>query len=759
MAVTLGTAYVSIKADTTRLLADMSGIKRQISGQVAGFTRMGNAGKKATKKIRGGFVGALKSALSLQRVMNRIAFIATVGLAYGFARALSGAFKSSIKYAIDFEKQMANIYTMLDKSDKKFKEFLSTGVEISAAAFGESSETLTKGLYDILSASVPVIQSLFVLETAAKAGAAGMSDTKTAADAITSVLNAYQLSAGKAADVSDWLFSVVKEGKLTFADLAQNLGKVISSAAIGGLSLEELGASIATMTRQGIKPREAMTALNRLILSFIKPTTQASKVAEKYGMVLNANTLKVLGLTGVIKKLRKASKEELAILGTTVRAFKGLAAGVVDSTGQLEDLEEITYRTGSTQDAYNEIAETTAFKMNRAREQTKLFGKELGEGLLPGLGIAAEYMANLFKSGEQKELEGTLASLNNFIKKIAFMTDDVIASQKQHSIEAIDALETTIGLNAMDIGQLETKHKNYLKLIETGRMTVEQAYGYTNALTEQIAKQKAENEEEKKWLRFHKDRVLAIDAEKKARKKLADATEIVGQREALEELLKVQREWLRTAEANGKGQVKAMKDLMDTYKDYKELLIEVGDAGSEVAAIGTAIALLDKKMREFGETTEETKDIVIEAIITWQEAIKDYAIEIEDVMEAAISSIGGAWTDLWGDIASGQNMMKKNWADYLKSIVDSFISAIGRMTVELLAFMALKAIAGLFGSPSAFFPTPTGAPIGFFPTPTGTLGGGGSSPVINNSVNASFSRRDMGFIVNEGSRYNNNTRL
>ena len=89
-----------------------------------------------------------------------------------------------------------------------------------AVEFGESTEALTNGLYDILSASIPAEKALDVLTVAVKAAKAGMTDTATAADAITTVLNSYGLSAGRAQDVSDLLFTVVKRGKLTFADLS-----------------------------------------------------------------------------------------------------------------------------------------------------------------------------------------------------------------------------------------------------------------------------------------------------------------------------------------------------------------------------------------------------------------------------------------------------------------------------------------------------------------------------------------------------------
>ena len=90
------------------------------------------------------------------------------------------------KVYADFEQQMANVATMLDKPAEHMDAF-KKGIRAMAVEFGESTETLAGGLYDILSASIPAEKALDVLSVAVRAAKAGMTDTKTAADAITTV--------------------------------------------------------------------------------------------------------------------------------------------------------------------------------------------------------------------------------------------------------------------------------------------------------------------------------------------------------------------------------------------------------------------------------------------------------------------------------------------------------------------------------------------------------------------------------------------
>ncbi|GAG95650.1 unnamed protein product, partial [marine sediment metagenome] len=145
--------------------------------------------------------------------------------------------------AADFETQLANVSTMLDESAMRILPEYRKGLQALSVEFGESTQTLSKGLYDILSASIPPAEALGVLEVSAKAAAAGITDTGVAADAITTILNSYGMSADQAGMVSDKLFAIVKEGKTTFAELAPSIGKVAATASMAGLSFDDLGAT------------------------------------------------------------------------------------------------------------------------------------------------------------------------------------------------------------------------------------------------------------------------------------------------------------------------------------------------------------------------------------------------------------------------------------------------------------------------------------------------------------------------------------
>lgn len=288
---------------------------------------------------------------------------------------------SSVKEFAAFEMGLANVSTMLDDSTMKYMPAYEKQLKKMAREFGQSTGTLSKGLYDILSASISADKAIKVLRVSSKAAIAGLTDTGTAADALTTILNSYGLEAEQVSKVSDILFATVKAGKITFGELAGSIGKVSSLAAAVGLDFTEVSAAISTMTRAGVQSDIAMTALKAMLTAFLKPQGDAIIVAEKYGLVLNANTLKTIGLTGVMAKLTEATNEDVAAIFPNVRALTGVAALRGNLTGLIEDQEQALNSLGMQEKAYHKIADTTGTKLKMLAEDWKALKVATGEYL------------------------------------------------------------------------------------------------------------------------------------------------------------------------------------------------------------------------------------------------------------------------------------------------------------------------------------------------------------------------------------------
>lgn len=308
-------------------------------------------------------------------------------LAFSRAATVAGVAVAgmSVKAFATFEKQMANVSTMLDKNTMKYMPEFTKGIKQMAVQFGEGTDTLSKGLYDILSASVAPAEAMNVLGASVKAAKAGMTDTAVAADAITTILNSYQMSADKAGKVSDILFAIVKRGKTTFAELAPNIGKVAAIASVAGLSFEEVGAALATMTRAGLQTELATTSLRGIINAFLKPTKESAEAAKAFGIELNSATLQSIGLTGVLEKLSAVNADQLAKIMPNVRALAGFAASLKQASGQASDLKLMLKSTGMTQEAFGKATNTLSYSLNQSWQMIKIIGVNLGSILAPAV--------------------------------------------------------------------------------------------------------------------------------------------------------------------------------------------------------------------------------------------------------------------------------------------------------------------------------------------------------------------------------------
>ena len=327
-----------------------------------------------------------KGLNSVQRSMNRFA-----GRMAVFSRRMAGMAAliglpmiGAMRAFAAFEKQMAEVSTMLDKPGQHMKQF-SAAVQGMSMRFGESTETLAKGLYQILSATIDASQALHVLNASAKAAIAGLSDTTTAADLITTVLNSYNMAAGEATKVSDILFATIKRGKTTFAELAQFLGKLTAVSAEVGVAFEEVTATIALLTRNGVQTEVAVTAIRQALASLLKPAKQSADEFERiFGMAMSPEAIQQMGgLPGFLKKLSERSGKEIAKMFPNVRALMGILPAASNNAELQKDVKEMQQSAGATEEAYNKMANTLSFQLRRLKKSFVVFLQTLGEAFMP----------------------------------------------------------------------------------------------------------------------------------------------------------------------------------------------------------------------------------------------------------------------------------------------------------------------------------------------------------------------------------------
>lgn len=211
------------------------------------------------KSLEDGFKKAGQAAV----VMGQIAGKAFDALKVG-ALGLTAAIAGSVREFAAFNVGMARAWTMMDTGVQGFREMRSSVVDLSAE-LGVAKDQLSSGLYQALSAGVPKDNVLDFLRTAAKVSVADGSTIETAVDGITTVLNAWGMEAARTDEVTDKMFKTVANGKTTFGQLAASISQAAPVAASMGVSVDELLASVATLTKQGVPTATAMVQIRNAL--------------------------------------------------------------------------------------------------------------------------------------------------------------------------------------------------------------------------------------------------------------------------------------------------------------------------------------------------------------------------------------------------------------------------------------------------------------------------------------------------------------
>lgn len=180
--------------DGDKIAAELNKIQAETTETVTGL----NAVDTALKNTGGSSNNLLKTAFTFNQIQQSV-----VGL--------TSAMSPFIDEFIELDKNIKNIGTL---GRKDFEEFSAISLKLAADIPGTAAD-MANGIYQAISAGAQgTAQEIgqFV-EVAAKAGVAGLSDTTTAVNGLTSVLNAYGRSYDEANEVADTFFAGIKLGK------------------------------------------------------------------------------------------------------------------------------------------------------------------------------------------------------------------------------------------------------------------------------------------------------------------------------------------------------------------------------------------------------------------------------------------------------------------------------------------------------------------------------------------------------------------
>lgn len=318
----------------------------------------------------------------------------------GIATALAAAGREAFRFARDFESHMREVTTISDKVSTHLDGYKAKIIDLSATVPVAATESAS-ALYQIVSAGHDGADGMTLLETAARAAVAGVTETATAADGITSILNAYQKSASEAENVSDMMFTAVRLGKTTFGELAAYIAQVTPTAAAYGVEMDQVLAAIATLTKSGVPTAQAVTRIRQAIVA-------TSKVLGD-GAFDNRSLQEALT---EVAAMAGGSESKLRALVPEIEAVNGvLGLTGINAETAAAHLDEMTRAGGATQKAFEQ-------QMKDANKQIELLKNNLlatfygmGDAALDAVGGLAEMLNEAFATGAMDKMIATVGTL------------------------------------------------------------------------------------------------------------------------------------------------------------------------------------------------------------------------------------------------------------------------------------------------------------------------------------------------------------
>ncbi|SFS30819.1 phage tail tape measure protein [Lutibacter maritimus] len=315
--------------------------------------------------LRQGALDAVNIVQGLGSTISKINPFAA--LTVGAITAMTIIADSAYKMSREFETAMKEVETISEATQKNYDKIAKSVFELSNISTDKPAQ-LAKAYYQIVSAGYDGAKGLKLLEVATKAATGGITDTETAADGLTTILNAFKLEAEESEAVADAMFQTVKLGKTTFSELAANMATVAPIAAASNISYQEILASIASLTKQGVPTAQAMTQIRQAIIGANQALgdgwSNAMSLQEAFQLIYEKADGSQVGVQKLVGSVEAVS----AILGIAGKNAEGAA----------KDFEALSNSAGESEKAFSKMVGTN-------ENQWKLFSNNI-KGSLEGIG-------------------------------------------------------------------------------------------------------------------------------------------------------------------------------------------------------------------------------------------------------------------------------------------------------------------------------------------------------------------------------------
>ncbi|GEL74616.1 phage tail tape measure protein [Myxococcus virescens] len=363
-----------MQVESTQAATSVQDVKRSVEGV-----------EKPVNRLSQELGGLVKSFLGLAAV------IATV----------IASLTSAASEALAFDTAMAQVSTLLEGDQVNMMGALADRARELGVEFGRAPTEQVKALYEVMSAGASdASQATELLRVSNKLAIGGVTEVGVAADGLTSIMASYGSQLRDATEASDAMFVSAADGKTSIEQIARHIGKLAPIASQTGVSLQELLAATAALTKAGIKTETAMEGMRAILAQVAKPSNEARDLARALGIEFNTAGLKARGLAGFLDHLKVQTGGSTELLAKLVGGVEALLPAMTLTGSSAGDfatsLKNMESAAGRTEVAFSKMAQTPQFALDQLKAKFDDLEIAVGQGLLAQLMPGIEMLSSNF---------------------------------------------------------------------------------------------------------------------------------------------------------------------------------------------------------------------------------------------------------------------------------------------------------------------------------------------------------------------------
>lgn len=720
---------------------------------------------------RGRFIAAGTSATQASSQIEKLAgsfeLLKNIALNTLATLGVGASFNKIISDSVELEKNIRRLGTVgVDTKE----------INLALTQLGERLGNVTNKA-DLAAASYQAASAGFsdtagnvqILEAATKAAVGGLADTQAVTEVLVKTLNAYGLSGSQAAKVTDSISKAVELGNQEWSDYTSQLGRVVSVAALAGVSIDEVNAFIAAATKNGATAEIAFTGLSAALNTLLQPTKESSDAAKSLNIQWNLAGLQAKGFTGLLAELAQkqdTNKDAVARLLGSQEAMRGVFAANAKAGADFKDvLLQLGDASGKTDADFTTMAESLDNQIKRLDTAMKIFSESAYNAFGPSftsiVSTAADSIIAYTKEIDKTKFAIDLlmaTPLAQFFSDVAVQIGIATGKMKDFYLFALKP-QPVIGpvISAIEIRDNFIKSQGFTGrgLPPSANVPSQYPEGVTGAPRRNAQATGLSNTYDPNAAREAKSAAdkaarAAERAAKEAAKESERVRQVIRERLAEGELLRVKsglQDKIAAAEASGDrmlaARLQGQQKEIDIQYQYAQALAQEKNVRAQEAIIfeGNTRLVANQRdtQRELASIQRQNEQDGLQAITAYLE--KQYELNAaiqqqKSLAESVSSTLGQGMTAVFDSLIKGSD----NWGASLQQIASSVLVDIANQLIRI--YVIEQAVSAIKSFLSPFSPsTPLGA------------GGGMVGKFGTFGPNYGIRQRALGGPVSAGSPY------